>query len=123
MIQREQDHEYQAVANVYDLLAKITLLDHSLNVAEQMISSVARAKTRDPEMLMGKILVTALGHDIGKIPGLMDGQPARKGDHPYISYLVLKNVILTDVFSRSTKKSLRLSNPIIFRFRKGLPMN
>jgi hypothetical protein len=97
VIQREQDHEYQAVANVYDLLAKITLLDHSLNVAEQMISSVARAKTRDPEMLMGKILVTALGHDIGKIPGLMDGQPARKGDHPYISYLVLKNVILTDV--------------------------
>ena len=97
VIQREQDHEYQAVANVYDLLAKITLMDHSLNVAEQMISSVARAKTRDPEMLMGKILVTALCHDIGKIPGLMDGQPARKGDHPYISYLVLKNVILTDV--------------------------
>ena len=97
VIQREQDHEYQAVANVYDLLAKVSLLDHSLNVAEQMISSVARAKTRDPEMLMGKILVTALGHDIGKIPGLMDGQPACKGDHPYISYLVLKNMILTDV--------------------------
>ncbi|OPL12121.1 MAG: hypothetical protein AVO38_03575 [delta proteobacterium ML8_D] len=97
VIQREQDHEYQAVANVYDLLAKITLMDHSLNVAEQMIAFVLKAKTRDPEMIMGKILVAALGHDIGKIPGLMDGQPSRKGDHPYISYLVLKNVILTDV--------------------------
>ncbi len=97
VIQAEQDHEYQAVANVYDLLAKITLLDHSLNVAEQMISSVLRARTKDPEMIMGKILVAALGHDIGKIPELMNGQPSRKGDHPYISYLVLKNVILTDV--------------------------
>jgi hypothetical protein len=94
VIQAEQDHEYQAVANVYDLLARITLLDHCLNVAEQMISEITRAKTKDPEMIMGKILVTALGHDIGKIPGLMDAQ-CRKGDHSYISYLVLKNVIFT----------------------------
>ena len=100
VIQAEQAHEYQAVENVYDLLAKISLLDHSLNVAEQMISEVFRVKTKDPEMIMGKILVTALGHDIGKIPGLLDSQ-SRKGDHPYISYLVLKNVIMKDVSPQS----------------------
>ena len=36
----DQDHEYQAIQNVYDLLSRITLLDHSLNVAEQMIDDV-----------------------------------------------------------------------------------
>jgi hypothetical protein len=96
VIQANQDHEYQAIQNVYDLLAKISLLDHSLNVAEQMIADVARSKTRDPEMIMGKILVAALGHDIGKIPDLMNGETCRKGDHPYISYLVLKNAIFTE---------------------------
>jgi len=96
VIKLDQDHEYQASQNVYDLLSKITLLDHSINVAEQMIADVIRSKTKDPEMIMGKILVAALGHDIGKIPGLMNGENCRKGDHPYISYLVLKNVILTE---------------------------
>jgi len=104
VLQAEQDHEYQAVENVYDLLAKITLLEHSLNVAEEMIAAVVRAKTKDPEMIMGKILVTALGHDIGKISGLMDGQTSRKGDHPYISYLVLKNIIFTETFTENSRQ-------------------
>ena len=96
VVRIQQDHEYQALQNVFDLLSRITLLDHSLNVAEQMIADVARSKTRDPEMIVGKILVAALGHDIGKIPDLMDGDNYRKGDHPYISYLVLKNAIFTE---------------------------
>ena len=96
VVQADQDHEYQAIQTVYDLLSKITLLDHSLNVAEQMIAGVAKAKTRDPEMIMGKILVAALGHDIGKIPSLMNAGTYRKGDHPYISYLVLKNAIFME---------------------------
>ncbi|PIP38550.1 MAG: hypothetical protein COX19_12100 [Desulfobacterales bacterium CG23_combo_of_CG06-09_8_20_14_all_51_8] len=96
VVKINQDHEYQTLQNVYDLLSKITLLDHSLNVAEQMITDIARAKTKDPEMIMGKILMAALGHDIGKIPDLMDAETYRKGDHPYISYLVLKKAIFTD---------------------------
>lgn len=96
VVQADQDHEYQAVQKVYDLLSKITLLDHSLNVAEQMIAGVMKAKTRDPEMIMGKVLVSALGHDIGKIPSLINAGTYRKGDHPYISYLVLKNAIFTE---------------------------
>jgi len=96
VVRIQQDHEYHALQNVYDLLSRISLLDHSLNVAEQMIADVARSKTRDPEMIMGKILVAALGHDIGKIPDLMEGENYRKGDHPYISYLVLKNAIFTE---------------------------
>lgn len=47
-------------------------------------------------MIMGKILVASIGHDIGKIPDLMNGETCRKGDHPYVSYLVLKNAIFTE---------------------------
>jgi HD domain len=96
VVRLNMDREYQETRNVYDLLAKISLLDHSLNVAEQMIANVTKGKAKDPEMLMGKILVTALGHDTGKIPQLIETQEYSKGDHPYISYLVLKRAIFTD---------------------------
>jgi len=90
----DADREYQKLRNVYDLLSGVTLLDHSLNVSERMIENFKKAKTRDIEMLLGKVLVTALGHDIGKIPELIEIQKYAKGDHPYISYLVMKKVIL-----------------------------
>lgn len=92
VVKLDADREYQQVRNVYDLLSKVTLLDHSLNVAEQMVKNLS-TNTKDPDMLMGKILVTSLGHDIGKIPELIEGQKYAKGDHPYISYLVVKKVI------------------------------
>jgi hypothetical protein len=96
VVRLNEDREYQTIRNVYDLLAEISLRDHSLNVAEQMIRNVAKSKARDPELLLGKILVTAIGHDIGKIPQLIETQKYSKSDHPYISYLVLKRAIFTD---------------------------
>jgi len=99
VVRLKEDREYQTIQNsrnIYDLLSKISLLDHSLNVAEQMIANLTKGKAKDPEMLTGKILVTALGHDIGKIPQLIAAQKYSKGDHPYISYLVLKKAIFTD---------------------------
>ncbi|RKY68862.1 MAG: hypothetical protein DRQ02_03000 [Candidatus Latescibacterota bacterium] len=93
VVKLDADREYQQIRNVYDLLAKVTLLEHSLNVAEQMVKNLG-TNTKDPDMLMGKILVTSLGHDIGKIPELIETQKYAKGDHPYISYLVTKKVIL-----------------------------
>lgn len=96
VVRLDDDKEYQQIRNSYDLLAKITLLDHSLNVAEQMVRAVLQTRTKDPELLMGKILVTALGHDIGKIPELTETRKYSKGDHPYLSYLVLKTAIFTE---------------------------
>ena len=94
VVKVDGDTEYQQIRNSYDLLSQISLLDHSLNVAEQMVQAVLKA--RDPELLTGKIMVAALGHDIGKIPQLIDSQKYSKGDHPYLSYLVLKRAILTE---------------------------
>lgn len=93
VVKHDADREYQQVKNVYDLLSRITLLEHSLNVACEMVRNF-RANTRDLEMILGKILVTSLGHDIGKIRELIDSEKYAKGDHPYISYLVMKRVIL-----------------------------
>lgn len=95
VVKLNTDREYREIRNSYDLLARISLLDHSLNVAEQMIRNVGKAGARDPEMLMGKILVTALAHDIGKIPRFMEGKGYSKGDHPYLSSLVLKRIVFT----------------------------
>ncbi|RLB13759.1 MAG: hypothetical protein DRG82_15105 [Deltaproteobacteria bacterium] len=98
----KEDRGYQPIGNVrdsrniYDLLAEISLLDHSLNVAEKMIQHIRKTRSRDPELLLGKILVTALGHDVGKIPHLIGPHKYSKGDHSYISYLVLKRAIFTD---------------------------
>jgi len=87
------DREYEEFKDVYDLLAKVTLLQHSLNVAEQMVAAIQGRK--DPELLLGKILTAALGHDIGKIRELIEGHNYSKGDHAYLSYLILKRAILT----------------------------
>ena len=98
VVKMEGDTEYQQIRNSYDLLAKITLLDHSLNVAEQMVQAVLQARAKDPELLIGRILVAALGHDVGKIPDLIETRKYSKGDHPYLSYLILKMTIFTDNF-------------------------
>ena len=96
VVKVDDDTEYQQTRNSYNLLAQISLLDHSLNVAEQMIQDATNTKSGDTEFLMGKILVASLGHDIGKIPQLIGTQKYSKGDHPYLSYLVLKMGIFTE---------------------------
>ena len=98
VVQVTGDREHEELGNVYGILSQVSLLDHSLNVAEKIVGGVIERKVKDPEMLVGKLLVTALGHDIGKIPGLTDSSQYSKGDHAYVSYLVLKNAILTDTF-------------------------
>jgi len=84
--------------NIYRLLSRITLLEHSINVAEKIVQEVLRQGVKDAEMLVGKLLVAALGHDIGKIPDLAAASTYSKGDHAYLSYLVMKNAILTQDF-------------------------
>lgn len=72
--------------NTYEALAHIPLYRHSLNVAEQMIIAF-----RNSASMLPKVLITALGHDLGKLPS------ARKklysmGDHPLISITILEGM-------------------------------
>lgn len=67
--------------NTYRLLAKTTLLDHSINVAEQVVQllSANRAWHVIPDTL-----VAALSHDLGKIES-MRGFLYSLGEHPLAS--------------------------------------
>lgn len=95
VVNLDSDTEYDQLENVFDVLSRVSLREHSFNVAKKMIEGLTKKRVRDPELLSGKILITALGHDLGKIPGLLENK-YRKGDHAYISYLVMKRVILAD---------------------------
>lgn len=70
--------------NSYDVLSKVPLYKHSINVTEQMIKAF-----RNSASMLPKVLITSLGHDLGKLPS------ARKnlysmGDHPLISITILE---------------------------------
>lgn len=70
--------------DVFDLLAKIPLYRHTLDVAHQMAKRVGR------ETLVPDALITGLAHDLGKIPMYHD-KGYSTGDHPIISAIVLQS--------------------------------
>ena len=119
VVQLWGDKEQEEIGNVYSLLSQISLLDHSLNVAEKIVGEIMERKVKDPEMLVGKLLVTALGHDIGKIPKFITASQYSKGDHAYLSYLVLKNAILTDNFPQR-EEILNAVREHHYKVEKGL---
>lgn len=53
--------------NAYDVLAKTTLLQHTLHVAEELLKLIPRGP------MTPKAIITALGHDLGKIPIYREG--------------------------------------------------
>jgi len=64
--------------NTYRILAKTTLLDHSLNVAEQVVKLLSENKAWH---VIPDTLVAALGHDLGKLES-MRGYLYSLGEHP-----------------------------------------
>ena len=64
--------------NTYRLLSKTTLLDHSLNVAEQVVKRLSENKAWH---VIPDTLVAALGHDLGKLES-MRGYLYSLGEHP-----------------------------------------
>ncbi len=80
------DIRRQKIKNEYDLLSKVTLLDHSLNVAEELLSAHKYSYTT-----MARDIIAALGHDLGKIPEFHNNKYAT-GDHPTISLLILSQI-------------------------------
>lgn len=83
--------------NTYERLGKVSLLDHSLNVAETVIAELTREESGH---MINDAVIAALGHDIGKLPSK---QPAiySYGDHYLGSAEVLTGI---PGFSRLSKK-------------------
>ena len=72
--------------NEFDLLSQITLLDHSLDVAEELLRMHNYSL-----VTMARDIIAALGHDLGKIPEYHVNKYVT-GEHPTISLYVLSKV-------------------------------
>ena len=64
--------------NTYRILAKTTLLDHSLNVAEQVVRLLSDSKAWH---VIPDTMIAALAHDLGKLES-MRGYLYSIGEHP-----------------------------------------
>jgi hypothetical protein len=101
VVHSQSDQEYQGFSktrNIYDALARITLLEHSLNVTRELIETVKK-QARDYDVSIGKWLIIGLSHDIGKMPSLRT-VPYATGDHPIISCSHLETLLPKDLPAR-----------------------
>ncbi len=64
--------------NTYQILAKTSLLDHSLNVAEEVVSLLSESKAWH---VIPDTMIAALAHDLGKLES-MRGYLYSLGEHP-----------------------------------------
>ena len=97
----QNDQEYRSLRKIhgsYDALAHITLLEHSFNVTRELIDLIKK-QAKDYDVSIGKWIMIALGHDIGKIPAFRVG-PYAMGDHAIISYSHLDRLLSQDLPAR-----------------------
>jgi len=80
---KDPDSDFEE--STFTKLAMVPLYLHSLAVARKFVS-----KTSD-EILLPNILITALGHDLGKIPAHHNDYYST-GDHPQISLIILSSI-------------------------------
>jgi len=80
----KSDSEADELYSVSGILQKVTLREHSLNVARIMLKLI-RETYKDYENLIPRTLVVSLSHDIGKAPVLRESGLYAKADHPIIS--------------------------------------
>ncbi len=72
-------------SNTYTLLGQTNLIDHSLNVAEQVICLLQASETG---FLMPDTIIAALSHDLGKLPSIR-GHLYSLGEHPLAAGRIL----------------------------------
>lgn len=72
--------------NAYEMLAGIKLYQHSIGVAKEIVRLV------NSPTIAPKAIITALGHDLGKIPRFRQSYYSM-GDHPLISIVILEAIL------------------------------
>lgn len=71
--------------NTYQILGRTTLLDHSLNVAEQVVRLLGESESWH---VIPDTMIAALGHDLGKLQSVR-GHLYSTGEHPLAAGLPL----------------------------------
>ena len=75
-------------SSTYRKLGKVSLLDHTLNVAELVIAELDKEEAGH---MVNDAVIAALGHDIGKLPSKRP-KVYSFGDHPLTSAMVLQDL-------------------------------
>ena len=88
VVNAADDVEASWDSNTYTLLGKTTLLDHTLNVADETINLLIKA---DAKHVIPDALIAALGHDLGKLPSIK-GYLYSLGEHPLAAGRVLADI-------------------------------
>ena len=102
-----EDKESRELSSTYEILSKISLLEHTLNVVYEMIS-ICKKSRKDWDLILGKIVIAGLGHDIGKIPQLREQSTSYcTGDHAIISYKILKEILPINIERDEILKAVR----------------
>jgi hypothetical protein len=82
----DKDSETDEIYSIRDTLLKVSLKDHSYRVTKIALKLLKETyREKDYENLVPKMILTALGHDLGKIPALRESGLYAKADHPLIS--------------------------------------
>ena len=87
-----------------EFFAEISLLEYSLEVARIVYEMVTKAH-RDPEMILGKIFITALGHQLGAVSDV-----ETLGGIPEKSLLILDPLIRDLPYRGSIIEAIRTYN-------------
>ena len=87
----------------YELLSRVTLRDHSLNTGREAFGLIKESYP-DYEMVLGKTLIAALGHDLGKIPS---NRNYLTGYHPIRSAQILESIVKDLPYRNEVLKAVR----------------
>jgi len=106
--------------NTFTLLSRVTLTDHTLNVADEMIHLLVEAGAQH---VIPDGLIAALGHDLGKLESVR-GYLYSLGEHPLTAGRVLagvsgfKNLARKDEISRAIKFHHKMPEGLIGKLLK-----
>jgi len=90
--------EFEDLKTLYDILRTIKLREHALNTTRQLIAYSQNVEGRDKGLSNGKMILTGLAHDIGKIPRMRaDIKKYNSMDHAHISWNYLKAILNPDL--------------------------
>ena len=89
------DSEKKTATRMGDILSKVTLRDHTFNVARIALRLLMDAYD-DPVGYIPVVIIAALGHDLGKIPQLRSQGKYVKADHPLTSVSIIEEIFEKD---------------------------
>ncbi len=89
------DPEKKAASRVGDILSKVTLRDHTFNVARITLRLLMDAYD-DPVGYIPVVIIAALGHDLGKIPQFRSQGRYVKADHPLTGVSIMEEIFQKD---------------------------